>query len=686
VPIYSAHLSTVSRARGQSATAAAAYRGAELVHDHRTGEPHDYRRKRGVLASGVVGWNGDRESLWNAAEAAEKRKNSMVAREWRVATPHELDNATALRLLHRFAQDLRDRYDIAASYDLHDAPEGGDERNRHGHLLWTTRAVDPETGTFGDKVRRLDVKPTSSQEVEWMRARWSEICNQALAEHGIDERLDHRSYERQGLDLAPMIHEGPTVTALRRRGVETEISARNDAILAGRARAFELTRLQQQTLDEIKQLKHQIRITHERALEARQKADAEAQKRADQAHKEEQQRRASGKIIGKTGEPLAHWTQHGARSSQLQDDGSIKARFDDAHIIDRGTFMEHHGDVTAQTAAAIAAAAADKGWTSVRLTGDDAYKIAVARELAKYDIQIENPGIVVAGAYNDARRDLAPPASAPPEPTPRPAQTPAQTPAARVASLRRELDQVRRALSENNQTHKQYTDLINKLRQQKEDAKTPVNDDLHIMMLDRNIAGHKKRIEKREENLAAYHNLPWLKRMKYKNDYDTQNAQLKTWKTELAEFEQRRDTRAAELTDRKSLVPQNVDHEINTARDKSTDLLAANQDLRTRAIAIEREIQRLTPAGARPSPAPASAPAPAPASSPDLPSYTSGIPGPSGELIAVASWDTGAGDARAPDVKKRLIAREAYDALERGETVVIDGVETHYSPTPSPGM
>ncbi len=47
--------------------------------------------------------------------------------------------------------------------------------------------------------------------LEW-RAAWSDKINHALAEQGIDERVDHRSYKDRGLDLIPTVHEGKAVT------------------------------------------------------------------------------------------------------------------------------------------------------------------------------------------------------------------------------------------------------------------------------------------------------------------------------------------------------------------------------------------------------------------------------------------------------------------------------------------
>ena len=51
---------------------------------------------------------------------------------------------------------------------------------------------------------------------------WAELCNAKFAEKGIDVRIDHRSYERQGVELLPTVHEGATVRAMEKKGIRTE--------------------------------------------------------------------------------------------------------------------------------------------------------------------------------------------------------------------------------------------------------------------------------------------------------------------------------------------------------------------------------------------------------------------------------------------------------------------------------
>lgn len=93
--MYHNSVKPVSRSSGRSACAAAAYRAGEVVHDQRTGLTHDYTKKADVDFTQLIGWSGTRSELWNAAEAAEKRKDACVAREYEIGLPTELSKKTA---------------------------------------------------------------------------------------------------------------------------------------------------------------------------------------------------------------------------------------------------------------------------------------------------------------------------------------------------------------------------------------------------------------------------------------------------------------------------------------------------------------------------------------------------------------------------------------------------------------
>jgi hypothetical protein len=217
--LYRLALSTVSRGAGRSAVAAAAYRAGARLADVRTGQTHDYRRRAGVVRTALLGWRGSRSALWQAAEAAERRRDAVVAREVQLALPHELGPAVRWVLATEMAGWLRARYGVAVDLAVHRPHPAGDERNHHAHLLFTTRVVTADT--FGAKSTLLDHHRTGSAELEAMRAQWAALLNAALARAGRPERVDHRSYVRQG---RPRESEHLTRGAreLEARGVTTD--------------------------------------------------------------------------------------------------------------------------------------------------------------------------------------------------------------------------------------------------------------------------------------------------------------------------------------------------------------------------------------------------------------------------------------------------------------------------------
>lgn len=240
--IYHLTAKPVSRAGGRSATAASAYRSAELVHDHTTGETFDYTRKRGVEHTEIVlptecakrdiNWARDREALWNVAEQAENRSNSRVAREYELALPYEMTHGQRVELVQAFSQRLADRYEVAVDAAIHAPHRHGDERNYHAHLLTTTRSI--EADGLGAKTevewsetnrKRAGLVP-GPDELTAVRAQWTQLTNEHLAALGIEARIDHRTLAAQGIDREPTTHLGVAVSGMERRGIETDVGQR----------------------------------------------------------------------------------------------------------------------------------------------------------------------------------------------------------------------------------------------------------------------------------------------------------------------------------------------------------------------------------------------------------------------------------------------------------------------------
>ena len=258
--VYHCHTHAISRSgKSGSALACAAYRSGEALHEqtdkgafsaaelaaYRTGEivadgsgkVHDYTRKGGVAHTEIVlpkgvdaAWASDRAALWNQAEGAEKRINSRVAREWRVALPHELDHGQRVELACDFAETIVERYGVAADMAVHAPSRSGDQRNWHAHILCTTREITDEG--FGAKARiewsNTNCKkagiPYTSLQIREMRMAWEEHANEHLARAGHENRVDHRSYAEQdvALEAARTVHVGQTYAEERDRVAGTE--------------------------------------------------------------------------------------------------------------------------------------------------------------------------------------------------------------------------------------------------------------------------------------------------------------------------------------------------------------------------------------------------------------------------------------------------------------------------------
>ena len=171
--IYHLNVNTV----GRSATAAAAYRSGARIACERTGQVHDYTRRRGVeytdifLPENAPEWAADRAMLWNAAEQSEKRRNSTVAREFEAVLPAEFNKAQRLELVRELAGDLVQRHGMAVDIAIHTPGKKRDHRNHHAHLLCSTRRITPDG--FGGKTCELDDR--NSGEVKHWREQWEKI-------------------------------------------------------------------------------------------------------------------------------------------------------------------------------------------------------------------------------------------------------------------------------------------------------------------------------------------------------------------------------------------------------------------------------------------------------------------------------------------------------------------------------
>lgn len=249
-------ISVVSRGSGQSVMAAASYcLGQKLYSDH-DGEwkyphssPQRVRYTEVMLPPNAPAECADRQPLWNAVDEAEKRADAQTARRFVITLPKELTYEQNLSLIRAYCQEQFVSKGMICDLYYHDEHDG----NPHVHLLLTMRAMDeqgrwlPKTKTTyvldenGERIRGKNgrwlrdrqntVDWSKPQNGEIWRHEWEVAQNKALEAAGRPERIDMRSYERQGItNLEPQIHLGPEAAALERKGIPTTRGERNREI------------------------------------------------------------------------------------------------------------------------------------------------------------------------------------------------------------------------------------------------------------------------------------------------------------------------------------------------------------------------------------------------------------------------------------------------------------------------
>ncbi len=237
-----------------SAVGACAYRSGEVLKNEYDGITHDFTRKRGIVHTEILlpphapPDFADRSTLWNSVEKIEKSKNSQLAREIEVALPIELDREQQIQLVRDYVQKNFVSVGMCADIAIHDKKTG----NPHAHIMLTMRPLE-QSGEWGAKSkkeyildkngqritlkngsfksRKIDTVDWNSKEkAEVWREAWADCVNRSLADQGIQEKVDHRSYERQGIEQIPSVHMGVSATQMERRGIVTEKGDKNRLI------------------------------------------------------------------------------------------------------------------------------------------------------------------------------------------------------------------------------------------------------------------------------------------------------------------------------------------------------------------------------------------------------------------------------------------------------------------------
>ena len=254
-PHFSIKISSRSK---HAVVAQAAYQSGERLFDERNNRTRSYTEKRGTLYTEILLPPNapeeylDRNTLWNAVDKSEKNWNSQMARRMEIALPVELPMERNVELIREYCQEQFVSKGMIADIAVHDPDPPG--HNPHAHVMLTMRAMD-EKGNWLPKSRKeyeLDedgnrIKDAKGkwkfrkvfttdwdnrENAELWRSAWETIQNRYLEEANRSERVQMKSYERQGIDQIPTVHMGPSVTAMERRGIQTDIGNLNREIKA----------------------------------------------------------------------------------------------------------------------------------------------------------------------------------------------------------------------------------------------------------------------------------------------------------------------------------------------------------------------------------------------------------------------------------------------------------------------
>ncbi|HEQ2831761.1 TPA: MobQ family relaxase [Streptococcus pyogenes] len=239
----------ISRGKGKSAVASAAYISGEKIKNEWDGVTHDYTKKQGVISKEIFLPDHapkeykDRKTLWNSVELFEKNSNAQLARNFIISLPKELSIEENKKMIEEYVQNNFVKEGMIVDYAIHDESKEGNQ-NIHAHIMTIMRPIN-EKGEFlakskkeyildekGEKVLNKNGKPKTRKvelttwndkgNVEKWRENFSDLCNKYLERAGAEKRVDHRSFKRQGIKQIPTIHLGASASAMERKGIRTE--------------------------------------------------------------------------------------------------------------------------------------------------------------------------------------------------------------------------------------------------------------------------------------------------------------------------------------------------------------------------------------------------------------------------------------------------------------------------------
>ena len=254
------HVDIVTRSKGASVIAKAAYNARDKLQDEYYGKTHDYSKKTDLVFSKIFLPEhipkefSNREYLWNEVEKIEKSKNSQLARNLLFELPRELNEQNRIKLISEFIEENFTSKGMIADCSIHNPPASDHEEQPHAHILLTLREIDSE-GKWKPKCRKEYILDENGEKIklksgnyksrkvnlndwnepdkakEW-RENFSKKANEYLARNNIDKRIDPRTFEEQGREELPQIHLGTSSYQMEKKGIQTERGNQNRKIIA----------------------------------------------------------------------------------------------------------------------------------------------------------------------------------------------------------------------------------------------------------------------------------------------------------------------------------------------------------------------------------------------------------------------------------------------------------------------
>ena len=254
------HVDIVSRSKGESVIAKAAYNARDKLKDDYYGKTHDYSKKDDLVFSKIFLPEhipkefSKREYLWNEVEKIEKSKNSQLARNLLFTLPRELNEEDRIKLISEFIEENFTSKGMIADCNIHNPTASDNEEQPHAHILLTLREID-EQGNWKAKSKKEYILDENGEKIklksgnyksrkvnlndwnepdkakEW-RENFSKKANEYLARNNIDKRIDPRTFGEQGREELPQVHLGTASFQMEKKGIQTERGNHNRKITA----------------------------------------------------------------------------------------------------------------------------------------------------------------------------------------------------------------------------------------------------------------------------------------------------------------------------------------------------------------------------------------------------------------------------------------------------------------------